>query len=72
LVQNNSEVKDFDFSQKNCPLCGEKRFKLWGNKKGFTCQKCGYLLTIEEASGFEDSTVAWATDTWVRIKENKK
>lgn len=51
----------------NCPKCGaSKSLKLWGNKKGYTCQNCGYLHVIDYSSGLEDEGAYWGGEDIVR------
>ena len=59
-----------DVSKTICEKCGESRFKLWANKKGATCQKCGNFVILEKTSGYETSHV-WSEGELKDVQEEK-
>lgn len=61
---------NLDFKSIQCRRCGERRYILWANKKGLTCQKCGNLYVIDETSGYEEPEAYW--DGEKIVKENNR
>lgn len=54
-----------------CWNCGAKTLKIWGNKKGYTCQKCGAFFVLDTTSGYEDENIYWDIDEGV-LKSKKE